>query len=333
MPDYRIGRLNGRFTVSWWEGGKRRRYRLDARTPKDAEREAIDLIRRKVPPVTGQTVASLWEAYRAARQGRPVARTMGSTGKPVIAHFGALRPDQITTDHCRAYAAWRRKAGIAQGSIWTELGHLRTVTTWALAERLIDHAPAIERPAKPAPKDRYLTLAEIGLLLAADCLPHIRLAILLMLTTAGRIGAVLDLTWARVDLERGVINLRATLEGPRKGRAVVPVNGSLRAALLTAREAALSDYVVEWAGSGLRSITNGFAAAVRNAGLTGVTPHVLRHTAAVHMAEGGIPMEEISQYLGHSNLEVTRRVYARFSPQHLSKAAEILDFGKLRLVQ
>lgn len=39
--DYRIGRLNGRFVVSWWANGKRRRYRLDALAPKDAEREAI----------------------------------------------------------------------------------------------------------------------------------------------------------------------------------------------------------------------------------------------------------------------------------------------------
>jgi integrase len=32
------------------------------------------------------------------------------------------------------------------------------------------------------------------------------------------------------------------------------------------------------------------------------------------MAEAGIPMEEIAQYLGHANVEVTRKVYARYSP-------------------
>lgn len=71
-------------------------------------------------------------------------------------------------------------------------------------------------------------------LIAADCEPHIRLAILLMLTTAARVGAVLDLTWDRVDMERGQINLRVDQEGPRKGRAVVPINGTLRAALTAA---------------------------------------------------------------------------------------------------
>lgn len=75
------------------------------------------------------------------------------------------------------------------------------------------------------------------------------------------------------------------------------------------------------------------ARAVENAGLKDVTLHVLRHTAAVHMAEAGVPMAEISQYLGHSNVQITASVYARFSPQHLSRAAEALEFGEVRTVR
>ena len=92
--DYRIGRLNGRFTVSWWEGGKRKRYRLDARTKQDAAREAIDVIRRKVEAPEGATVADLWEAYRREKEGRRVATGMLHEGKAVLPHFGHLRPDQ-----------------------------------------------------------------------------------------------------------------------------------------------------------------------------------------------------------------------------------------------
>src|SRR5690606_28977802 len=101
------------------------------------------------------------------------------------------------------------------------LGHLRTVFVWAHQRRLIDHAPAVERPPKPAPKDRWLTDAEIRKLLDAPMAHHIRLAILLMLSTAARVGAVLELRWDRVDFERGQIDLRASDIGPRKGRAVV----------------------------------------------------------------------------------------------------------------
>jgi hypothetical protein len=47
------------------------------------------------------------------------------------------------------------------------------------------------------------------------------------------------------------------------------------------------------------------------------------------MAEDGVPMEEIAQFLGHSNVSITRRVYARFSPIYLRKAAKSVDFGPL----
>lgn len=333
MRQYRIGRLNGRFVVTWVEDGRRRRYRLDALTIKEAEAEALDVIRQETAPVSGNTVATIWGAYLMEREGRPIATTMGYTGKAVLEHFGALRHDQITTQHCRDYTAKRIASGISQGTVWTELGHLRSAMIWAERVRMIDRAPMIERPQKPAPKERFLTRAEIDRLLAAEMAPHIRLAIILMLTTAGRIGAILDLVWTRVDFERGQVNLRADAIGPRKGRAVVPMNATLRAALLDARQAAMTEFVVEWAGKRVGSIRTGFNAAVEAAGLDDVTPHVLRHTAAVHMVAAGVPISKASQYLGHSNTAVTERVYARYAPDHLRDASDVLEFGGVREVK
>ncbi len=129
------------------------------------------------------------------------------------------------------------------------------------------------------------------------------------------------MTWDRIDL-------RKDAAGPRKGRAVVPINNGLWGAHQEAQQAALSDHVIEWAGGSVKSIKKGFASAATRAGLQGVTPHVLRYTCAVHMAEGGVPMAEISQYLGHSSTDITARVYARDSSQHLLKAAKIVNFTR-----
>lgn len=249
---------------------------------------------------------------------------------PILGH---MRPEEITVEACRKYVAARRKTTargkttkVQDGAIWTELGHLRTVLKWALG----DKAPKIERPQKPAPKARYLTRPEIERLLDAPAAPHIRNAILIMLATGARVGAVLDLTWERVDFDRNQINLRTSATGPTKGRAIVPMNDGLRAALSVARGEALTDYVVEWAGSRVAGIKTGFNAAVKAAGLEGVTPHVLRHTAAVHMVEAGVSFDEVAQYLGHSSTRVTFSTYGRFSPTHLRKAADVLDFTKIR---
>jgi integrase len=192
---------------------------------------------------------------------------------------------------------------------------------------MIKDCPYIWRPQKPTPRERFFTKDEISkLLAAAETPPHIQLAMQLLLSTAGRMSAILELTWDRVDFDRRQINLRNEGDNTRKGRAIVPMNDGLYIALQTARHGALSDYVVEWAGGPVRSIRKGLSAVGQRVGIPNVGAHIFRHTAAVHLAEGGVPMSEIAQFLGHSNTATTERVYARYSPAHLRKAADILDF-------
>jgi integrase len=326
MPDITIGRLRGGFCVHWvGPDGKRRRHQLEARTAKEAEAEARDRYLRETAPPAGRTVADLWAAYTDYLGTRPTAKTLRYTGKAVLAHFGALRPDQITLADCRAYTAQRMASGIAQGSVHTELGHLRSALTWAVKARLIAAAPHIERPSKPDSDVRPLTEAESLALIRGCNAPHIALAVVLLFGTAARIGAILDLTWDRVDFERGVINLRLPDGVTRKGRAVVPMNRMTRAALQTAYAARLTDYVVEWAGGRVSKIRKGFAAALERGDLSGITIHQIRHTAAVRMLSNGVPLSQVSQLLGHSDERVTAKVYARFLPEHLAPAAEVLD--------
>ncbi|MDF3606280.1 site-specific integrase [Paracoccus sp. DMF-8] len=333
MPDFSIGRLRGGYCV-YWTGpdGKRTRYQLSARTRTAAEAEAIDVYRRQHFTVTqaGMTVAGIWAEYVRDLGDRPTAKTMGYTGKAVLAHFGHFRPDQITTELCRAYTRARTDAGISQGAIHTELGHLRSAMTFAERSRIIDAAPHIERPAKPMPKERFLSKDEVALLIESADAPHIALAIHVLFGTAARVGAVLDLTWDRVDLDRSVLNLRLDDAKTRKGRAIVPINRGLRAALQTAKDAALSDYVIEWGGNRVASIRKGFEGAVRRSGLKEVTLHTIRHSAAVAMVSGGIPIVQVAQYLGHSNTTITYSTYGRFFSGHLTEAAEVLDFVKLK---
>ena len=109
----------------------------------------------------------------------------------------------------------------------------------------------------------------------------------------------------------------------------MPMNRTVKAALLEAKAGALSDFVIEWAGKKVASVKKGLRATAKRAGVGHVSPHMLRHSAAVHMAEAAIPMEEIAQFLGHDDVETTRRVYARFSPTYLAKAASALEYDDL----
>ncbi|WP_425450845.1 tyrosine-type recombinase/integrase [Pseudoroseicyclus aestuarii] len=251
---------------------------------------------------------------------------MGHTGKAVLPQFGELRPEQVTVQDCRSYRGARVAPGRSLGSVHTELGHLRSALRWAFKMGLIERAPHIELPPKPESDVRPMGDAEIRALIDGCGAPHIRLAVILLVATGGRVGAILDLTWQRVDFERGVIDLRLPDGVTRKGRAVVPMNRMARSALQSAYQARLTDHVVEWAGKRVRSIRTGYRAALERAQLQDVNIHQIRHSVAVRMLTAGQPIEAVSQYLGHSNIQITRKVYARFLPEHLAGAADILNF-------
>jgi len=259
-------------------------------------------------------------------EGRAVTKTMVHTWKALSSRFGELDAEAISIADCRAHTEERRKAGIQDGTIHTELGHLRMVLLWAERHSLISKAPAIERPSKPEPKDSHLTKDEVSRMLEACDVPHIKLAILLMIGTGARSAAALELTWDRVDFERRMIQLRNPFDkARRKGRATVPMNDTLYAALQTAKKGALSPFVIEWAGMPVKSIKRGLKAAGGKIGRKDISPHMLRHSAAVWLAEDGHTMEEISQFMGHNNSRITAKVYARFSPTHLRRLANSLE--------
>ena len=330
MPEYRFQRFRSGWAISAYDGGERiSRCRLENDDEAAARQEFADRVAELTKPPT-RTVGDLWAAYRHDRAGRVIAGNMEWSGKPVLAFFSAMTPSEITTDQCRRYTAQRRAADKHDGTIWTELGHLRIVLVWAEKERHIERAPSIERPAQPDPQNRHLTREEVERLLDAATLPHIRLFILLAVSTAGRNAALLELTWGQVDFERGVVDLRTPGSSRKKGRGSPAMSDSLRVALIEAREGARSNYVIEWAGDRVTKVRKSLAAAAKRAGLDGVTPHVFRHTAAVWLAEGGAQMGEIADFLGHSDDRITQRVYARFSPKHQRKQAALLNVGGIR---
>jgi len=331
MPSqYRITRLRGGFAITFTGAdGKRDRYSLGTTDPREAEHRAPALYSELTRP-KGTTVGAIWQGYTDAMKGRAVVETMRHTFKAVGPRFGPVEAALVTEADCVAHTEARRKAGIKDGTIHTELGHVRMVLLWAEKKGLIDRAPHIPRPSKPAPAERHLTRQEARKVIEAATMPHIRLFAILALTTGGRNAALLGLTWDRCDFDRGLIDLRdPTIKQPHKGRAIMPMNRTIRAALQEARAGALSAFVIEWAGERVASVKRGLAATGIKAGVGKVSPHLFRHSAAVHMAEDGRSMEEIAQFLGHSDVNVTRKVYARFSPDYLRQAAAALEYDDL----
>lgn len=314
----RIVRFRGSFYAYWREDGQPRRTALRTADRETAERRLKDLeqsLRKKAT-----LVAEMLDFYLEEKADKASIANLRFALKPIRPVFGHLRPDQIDRALCRAYRAQRHRQGVKDGTVIKELSTLRAALRWS------DKATsaAIELPSSPPPRSRHLSRKQYRDLRDNAASPHLRLFIILAYTTAGRSGAILDLRWNRVDFERGMIRL-GTGEYRTKGRATVPMIDSAREALLEARAAALTEHVIEYGGKRVGSVKRAFHRAAVRAGVPWCSPHVLRHTAAVHMAEAGIPIDEIAQMLGHSNSSVTFRVYARYSPDYLRRAASALE--------
>jgi integrase len=329
--EQRLQRVNGRFFAVWHDDtGKRHRSSLGTDDPSLARTRLAEFARQQASCRMREgaaTVGRLYQAYLEDRrsEGRPSVARIADAWKRLAIEFADILPSAITKELCRGYAEKRKAAGARDGTIHVELGYLRAALRRAKRDGLIAEEPYVPLPRKPPPRDASLTKEEARKLLEATGAHHLKLFVILALSTAGRSGALLDLTWNRVDFQRR----RIVLNDPDKtvtlkGRATVPMNRMAYAALKEARAGALSPYVIEWAGRRVRSVKKGIAAAARRAGLA-CSPHVLRHTAAVWMAEAGVPMEEISQYCGHRDMNTTRRIYARYSPDYLQQAARALE--------
>ncbi len=338
--NFKIGNLHNRRVVIFKDAdGRRRRIRLSATSIEQASIEGYKVFReywRGVEKGREWTVGEIWQRYQEHLKGRSSGKTMVSEGRSILPFYGNLGVKDISEELVHTYISNRvhKKTGgpVSDGTLWTELGRLRDALRYAAKKGWVRVGDIlyIPRPPKPQPRSRWLNDEEIVKLFQATIgQPHLYLATHLMLATAGRVTAILELTWDRVNFDDNFIDLRVVTTKHQKGRARVPITSTLRQLLMEAKQLSTCDHVVEWHGQPVKSIKTAFNNATKRAGLEGVTPHVMRHTAAVRMAAAGCSMERIAAYLGHSDPSVTRKVYARFSPDHLQKEAAAVEVGYL----
>lgn len=328
MREAKLGKYRGKFCVVYYEGGKRFRHSLGTTDRALAKTRLAAFLSQRKAQATDKpvTIGEIYASYidDRASEGKSTKR-MEDAWKRLESSFGHLRPADVSKVEVKSYIAARTHAGVSPGTTHTELTYLRAALAYAVKEQWLQQAPYIPVPQKPGPREHYLTREEAQKLLNAASMPHAKLFIRLALSTAGRASALLELTWDRVDVDVRRIDLRdPNRPRTRKGRARVPINDSLLEALIEAKKGATSPYVIEWGGERVMSVKKGVAAAARRASVK-CSPHVLRHTAAVWMAEDGVPIQQIAQYLGHNDSRTTERVYARFSPDYLREAAKALN--------
>jgi integrase len=151
--------------------------------------------------------------------------------------------------------------------------------------------------------------------------PHAAAAIRLLLFTGCRLGEILRLRWADVDLERGVL----FLPDSKTGRKTVVLNAPAMAILAELPHAGV--YVIAGQNAGAADekprsdLKRPWSAVSKHAKLAGVRLHDLRHTHASFGAAGGLGLPIIGRLLGHKQAATTQR-YAHLDADPLRRASE-----------
>lgn len=340
---------NGTIYVHWTEN--RRSKRVSTRTADMAEAKAFLaqwlLLEQSVAPVCGdRTVSECWTAYynRHVLAECASVSTAEWSWKNLDLHFGALHVSEITADVIDQYLAKRRAGKIgkpsADSTIRRELVNLRSALNWCASpkRKLLDPSvvPLFDLPKDGDPRDRWLRTGEIQALLAAasDTRVDGRLSrcerfLWLALETAARSEAIRQLTWDRVDFEVGVIDYNVPgRRKTKKRRAVVPISKTLMPVLERAYRERKGDSVLDSEAPVYDSVKR----AASRASLEDVSPNVLRHTAATHMARNGTPLWLVAKILGNS-IAMVERVYAKHCPDDLRPAVENISTSGLELAE
>lgn len=326
---FELGKHRGKYVAVYQDNGVRKRRSLgtDNETVARSRLAEIEHNLKRRELSRGHTVNDILNKYLEYHTLRksPSTNTINKHFKELQVTFGHLLPSDLSDDRVRAYVNGCLTV-LSPNTVALRIAFFRAALNWSRKTGILKDVPWLYMPKKGRPKDHYLNRLQVERLLVCAEAPHLKLFIILAVATAARSNAILDLTWDRVNLDSKIIDFNNPAKPLGKKRAVVPINDTLHRALTEANKYHVSPYVIEYRGQRLKQIMSAMAALSKLSGIK-VTAHMLRHTSAVWMAEAGIPMSEISQYLGHSSTAITERVYARYSPHYLRKAASALELS------
>ena len=294
-----------------------------------------------------QRIADEWEQALALHDGdlirRAIAvRTRGAYGSDLTmfaqwATEAGVMPTDVTPKVLRRYAQSLGRAELAPATVSRKLAALRSMYRSLREHGHVQANPAelVSGPKRPQKLPRVLRKDEASRLLdrvpTAEPLEMRDRAMFEIAYSSGlRAEEIVNLDIGSVDFDSEQVRvlgkgqktrvvpvgepaLKALRRYVEAGRPLLVPHGSDERALLVSR-------------SGNRLSTSDvrrrLAIWARKAGIAGkVNPHVLRHSFATHMLDGGADLRAIQELLGHSRISTTQ-IYTRVESARLRSAYE-----------
>jgi integrase len=304
-------------------------------------------------------VADAWLAAKMRLAPRTRQRYEEIVRVHLLQRFAARRISDISEDDVLRLIAEMEAAGCSPGTCRKGLVVLSGILGYAARRGMLPVNPVLrlERGERPQPERREMRILDregIARLLNATA-PTYRPLLATAVFTGLRLGELLGLTWADLDLNAGLVRVRKQLD--RTGKRVSPktpwavreieLMPALVQALRVHRE---QRFAIGWAspedfvfGTGHGTplhyrnvVRRGLDAAVNRAGLDGggrLRFHDLRHTFASLLIAEGVDVVFVSRKLGHASVKTTLDVYVHLfdAVTHGQRVRDTLEsaFGKI----
>jgi len=351
----RLTTVNGRrkWYVEWCDGSRRTHRRstgveiengcLDPDNAPVAAQQALEaFIEARDTPGADITIGELLDARLADLRARldPVDESVPKSRRPSYRYatvhkwvrddMGHLRADQLTRSRLTRFGrdnGWRRMVGRAFTELKAAFKHAGLT------------APDFPRMPSRPPRDHFIAPEEAERLVSAAGQLHMQVFLVIAFLSGQRRGAILDLTWDRVDLNSGIANFqdpsRATTQKPR---AIVALDPRALSLLREAYEVARTDYIVEYNGHRVHDIKKSWHSTCRAAGLMDdsgkplYTVHHIKHTVISWLAESGWDIDRIADFT-NTTRDTVARIYRKVRPEATKDMSSTLGnklFGESR---
>jgi integrase len=314
-------------------------------------------------PIVGerQTVSQYFESWLASARYRLKATTLKRYRInlryhiiPALGHIALSRltPQQVQALYTKKFAVGYSASAVA--NIHTVLhSGLKEAVRLGLVQRNV--ADLVQKPRRRRTKMQTLSEEQVRIFLKAIKGKRLEALYVLALSTGMREGELLGLRWDDIDLERGFLQVKVSLQesdGPERRILDEPKtpHSRRRIALAATAKTALCEHQQRQENE--RSIAAGIwdgrlnlvfpntlgrplhachlrrrqlGPILAEAGLPPIRFHDLRHTAATMLLRRGVNPKIVSEMLGHANISITLDTYSHVTPDMQQAAAGAMD--------
>lgn len=268
-------------------------------------------------------------------------KTSGSyqvqSDKNIILFFGQTPANTISRNTCRNYInfrtkqkytrkGWKKAKTVSEESVGREIRSLAAAINFCVKEKFCPSGAVFYSPSIK-PKGKSHITKEQARQIFDNCPSfHIRLFMLIALGSGHRMSAILGLTWDRVT--SGYINFvdpNRAQTNKRRGQVPIIEGSDLYYMLSEARAAAQTPYVIEHNGHSVETVRRAIQRAGQRVGIDYLTPHILKHSACVWMAEDGVPLADIAD-LTVTDIKTIMGNYMNFTPARGQRAVSATQF-------